>query len=180
MDEQTSTPVATAPSPKNKTNLLLGIVIVLLVAVLAVGGMLLLRSRQAASQLADAGNLVVDEDNLEDVMNRLRENVEENMFEVAMTFSWRFPDGASPASSAYVENSTANSRPFYFEVLLDDTNEVVYKSTVVPVGKALRSITLSKDLDAGVYGATCLYHFLDENNNEVSNVAFGITLTIDS
>ena len=177
-EEQTTTP--TKPGANKTQQRLLGLVIVLLVAVLAVGGLILYRmNAKPPSDLADAGNLVVDESNLEDVASQLREAVEENMFEVAMTFAWRFPDGASPASSAYVENSTANSRPFYFEVILDDNNEVVYKSTIVPVGKAVKNITLSKDLDAGTYNATCLYHFLNDKNEEVSNVAFGVTLTID-
>lgn len=123
------------------------------------------------------GNLVIDDSNLEDVESQLSETVKDGMFEVNMNTTWNFPNGTSASSDAYVANGDANTHPISFEVLLDGT-DVIYSSTVIPVGKQIKEIILDKDLPAGTYQAVCMYHLLNEDGTESSSCGINISLNI--
>ena len=51
-------------------------------------------------------------------------------------------------------NPEGNPCYFTFEIVLKDTGESLYKSKLVPPGKAITKITMSKALSAGQYEAT--------------------------
>ena len=51
-------------------------------------------------------------------------------------------------------NPEGNPCYFTFELVLKDTGESLYKSKLVPPGKAITEITMSKALSAGQYNAT--------------------------
>ena len=51
-------------------------------------------------------------------------------------------------------NPEGNPCYFTFEIVLKDTGERLYKSKLVPPGKAITEITMSKALPAGEYNAT--------------------------
>ena len=51
-------------------------------------------------------------------------------------------------------NPEGNPCYFTFEIVLKDTGESIYKSKLVPPGKAITEITMSRALTAGEYDAT--------------------------
>ena len=51
-------------------------------------------------------------------------------------------------------NPEGNPCYFTFEIVLKDTGESIYKSKLVPPGKAITEITMSRALPAGTYQAT--------------------------
>lgn len=51
-------------------------------------------------------------------------------------------------------NPEGNPCYFTFELVLKDTGETLYKSKLVPPGKAITEITMSRELSAGEYDAT--------------------------
>ena len=51
-------------------------------------------------------------------------------------------------------NPEGNPCYFTFEIVLKDTGESIYKSKLVPPGKAITEITMTKALSAGEYDAT--------------------------
>ena len=51
-------------------------------------------------------------------------------------------------------NPEGNPCYFTFEIVLKDTGESLYKSKLVPPGKAITEITMSRALSAGEYNAT--------------------------
>ena len=51
-------------------------------------------------------------------------------------------------------NPEGNPCYFTFEIVLKDTGESLYKSKLVPPGKAINEITMSRALSAGEYDAT--------------------------
>lgn len=124
--------------------------------------------------------LIVDEESAESVMDEMRKEVEEGMFECQMSMKWTFADGKSEAKDAYVANSTNNKFPIYFDVILSGTEEVVYSSPVLPVGAELKNIKLDKELPAGSYEATVMYTLIrDEESQEViSSAGFIITMNV--
>lgn len=125
-----------------------------------------------------ARGFVEDEDTAANIVEGMKDKVADGMFECMMTTSWTFADGTSEAPNAYVANAQSNKYTFYFDVILEDTGEVVYSSPLIPVGSEIKGITLDKDLDAGEYSMKVQYTMVDENYQEVNTVGFMITATV--
>lgn len=120
----------------------------------------------------------VEEDSADEMMEAMSEKVEEGMFECMMTATWTFEDADSVSPNAYVANVESNRYTFYFDVCLEDTDEVIYSSPMLPVGTELNEIKLEKELPAGDYNAVVMYTLVDENYEEVSSVGFAIVIHI--
>lgn len=101
-------------------------------------------------------------------------------FTVVQNTEWTFPDGTSPSTDAKVANDVDNETPVYFDVVIEDTGEKIYSSPVLELGAQLDSFQLDKDLDAGVYACTVIYHLVDEEQNELTTVNVGVTITINN
>lgn len=153
--------------------LIVGIVCIL-IAICVVGYFLINGINGKKEDTTNTGSLIIDESNLEDVKNQLEESVEKGMFEVNMNTVWTFPNGEAASSDAYVANGNANTLPISFDVLLND--EVIYSSTVIPVGSRIKEIKLDKALPAGSYNAVCMYHLWNEDGTESSS--FGVNIQI--
>ncbi|MCR5100416.1 MAG: hypothetical protein K6B41_03570 [Butyrivibrio sp.] len=102
----------------------------------------------------------------------------EAYYTASMNYDWHFQDSASASTDAYVENDSSNQFTVYFDLFLDSDSSLVYSSPYIPVGETLTGITLTESLDPGDYPATCTYHLVDENNEELSTVSVGLTLHI--
>lgn len=131
-------------------------------------------------QVTESTRLVLDEESAMSVLDEMRKEVEEGMFECNMSMTWTFANGEAESKDAYVANSANNTHPIYFDLYLNDTNELIYSSPVIPVGSQLTDFKLDKALPAGTYKAKCAYSLLsDEESQEVtSNVNFIITLEV--
>jgi hypothetical protein len=157
--------------------LILGALVIVCAAVIT--GILLLR-QPAATTVEIAGAKVVDQSNLSTIEEEIEDKVAKGMFETHMNTTWYFPDGKSPSKNALMGNSASNNYPFWFTVMLSDTQEVVYTSSLLPLGTQIEEIKLDKDLEKGTYNAVVSLHMVDENGAEVeSNMGFNITLIIE-
>ncbi len=162
--------------------LILGIILIVAAAVVAV---IVLSKPEEVQEVQStpipmAQGRVMNEANAAQIQEDLREKVEKGMFETYMNTTWRFPDGESPSSNAVMGNSSANNYPFWFDIVLKDTEEVVFESGLLPVGTEIEEIVLSKDLEPGRYDARTAIHMVDENNEPLStNASFSITLVIE-
>ena len=128
-------------------------------------------------------SVLITEDNLEEVLESMEEDGSRfapTSYEVSMTTDWIFPNGTSPSSNAYVENVTDNETDVYFDLLLRDTEEVLYQSPVIPLGGALNNITLDRDLDAGAYSCVMIYHLVDENQVTLTTLRVGLNITVEN
>ena len=131
-------------------------------------------------KVADSVRTVIDEDSANDVMEQMREEVAEGMFECQMSMTWTFADGKAESQDAYVANSTNNTHPICFDVYMRDTEELLYLSPVLPVGTDLRNIKLEKELPAGNYQAIVMYKLLKDvdSQEEISNAGFVVTINV--
>jgi hypothetical protein len=162
-----------------KIILILGALVIVCAAVIVI--VLLLRDtgKDIQSGPVPGGMPIVDESNLAEIKAELEEKVAKGMFETYMSTTWTFPDGKSPSGDAVMGNSASNNYPFWFTVTLKDTGDVVYTSSLLPVGSQLAEIVLEKDLGAGTYPAVVTIHMVEENGAEVeSNMGFNITLIV--
>jgi hypothetical protein len=178
MENRNNTATAKGLTTK-KIILILGIVVIVCAAAVTV----ILLTRPSLTGIADnntpIGNLVVDENNLEQIKKELDEKVAKGMFETHMNTTWTFPDGQSASVDAVMGNSVNNNYPFWFELTLAGAKEVIYTSSILPVGSQLAEIVLDTPLDKGTYPATVYIHMVDENNEPVeSNMGFSITLVV--
>lgn len=158
--------------------LILGSLVIVCAAVVIT----ILLLRQPMSQEAiPSGVPIVNKNNLASIEDSIDEKVADGMFETHMNTTWEFPDGKSASSNAVMGNSASNRYPFWFTVTLDDTKEVVYTSSLLPLGTQLEEIKLNKELKKGAYSAAITIHMVDEKGVEVeSNMGFNITLKVKS
>ncbi|MDR1961319.1 MAG: hypothetical protein LBQ16_03460 [Gracilibacteraceae bacterium] len=165
-----------------KIILILGALVIICATVVVT--VLLLRdpgTTDIQASLVPAGAPVVDESNINEITGEIKEKVARGMFETHMNTTWSFPDGASASGDAVMGNAASNNYPFWFTITLSGTNEIVYTSSLLPVGTQLAEIVLDKDLAAGTYPAVLTVHMVDEEGAEVEgNMGFGIALIIEN
>lgn len=124
------------------------------------------------------------EGNYKQIMEEMEEQVQEGYFETYMNTEWTFPDGTSETTNAILGNSPNNKKAVRYEIVLADTEEVVYKTDVIPVGAELPPFKLDVDLDAGTYAAVCMAYLLDEEDDgtytDYSSAGFNVTITVEN
>lgn len=129
-------------------------------------------------------DVVITQDNIEEAVEDFLETepVEDpGQYSMSMRFDWVFPDGSSPATNAYVANVDSNTTDVYFDiVLVENEDEVIYESPILPVGSELTDVTLDKDLDPGVYDCVVIYHLVDEAQNTLSTVRVTLGITVEN
>ncbi len=163
--------------------------LVIIVALVRVIAFLLGRNTGGSDDGADTGNsrevaesarVVLDEESAANVMEEMRKEVEEGMFECNMSMKWTFENGEAQSKDAYVANSSNNTHPIYFDLYLVDSGELIYSSPVIPVGSELTNFKLDKSIPAGTYDAKCAYSLLkDETSQEVlSSANFIVTVKV--
>lgn len=152
----------------------------LVVIILILAGVVLymLFAPKDKSSKGDVRPILVTEDNAEDVVDELQDDSWDTRYNCRMSNSWTFENGQAESEDAYVANTDYNHYPVYFEVQLDESGEIVYKSPMIPVGSEIKGLTLDKSLAAGNYPATVIYHLMNENDEEVSSVGFTINIRV--
>lgn len=126
----------------------------------------------------DVKPMVVSEDNVDDIVDELEKNSADTMYNCRMSSSWTFDNGEAESKDAYVANTDYNHYPVYFEVQIDETEEIVYTSSYIPVGSEVAGLTLDKPLAAGDYPATVIYHLMNEDDEEVGSAGFTINIHV--
>jgi hypothetical protein len=122
--------------------------------------------------------LVALPENIEEIQKQLQEPVQDGYYETRMSIDWVFQTSKSPSENVYVENSTNNKRTVYFDLILPDTNELIYSSPFIPVGAKLENFALNADLPAGEYTPTVIYHLVDDDFQEITTVSVSVSLRI--
>ena len=154
---------------KSKKKKIIIIICILLVIIAAIVIYLLTRPKERMT-----------EGNYKQIMEDMENGVREGYFETYMNTEWTFPDG----TSAILGNSPNNKKPIRCEILLADTEEVIFETDVLPVGAEMPPFKLDVDLDAGTYDAVCMVYLLNEEDDgsytDYSNAGFNITITVEN
>lgn len=163
---------------KKKTTIIIVCCAVLLTAAVMTAVFLALNKEQKTE------SYVMDEGNYQQIMEDMKNEVDDGYFETYMNTDWTFHDGSSETQDAVLGNSPNNTKPIRCEVLLRDTGEVIYTTGVLPVGALLPPFKLDVDLDAGVYDAVCKVYLLNEGEDgkytDASNAGFFVTITVEN
>ncbi|MCH5259079.1 MAG: hypothetical protein J1F18_04960 [Lachnospiraceae bacterium] len=173
-----------------------GLVIVCIVAVVIIAvliGIIVVMMNSSKSNenvtVEDSGEnekrpVLLTEDNIDDMADEILNQSEPEgvpmSYQVTMNSTWEFEDGETASRNAYVANSENNETPVYFDVIRNDTQEVIYQSPVIPLGMDLEDIVLDVDLDAGNYECTLVYHLLDEDQNTLTTVNMWLMVKVEN
>jgi len=103
-----------------------------------------------------------------------------NNYTFKQSSDWVFPDGSSESTNAYVENSTDNETPMYFDLQVDKTGDIVYSSPVLELGAKIQNFKLDKPLEKGTYECTIIYHLIDDDQNELTHVNVGVNIKVEN
>ena len=122
---------------------------------------------------------ILTPDNIEEVEDMLSQPVQDAQYTVSMTRNWVFDTALTPSRNASVDNLERNTRTVYFDVILDETGEMVYTSPYIPRGYTLDDFALDVELDPGEHRATVTFFLVDDDYEVVADVSVSVTLTIN-
>lgn len=166
-----------------KKKIMLAAIVVILGIIISMMFVIVIHNNNKQNVPKPYGNsqYFMDENNLVPIETDIAnfEKVEEGLFEVNMNVTWHFKNGSNTSENAYVANSDSNNCPVVFDISLSGTEDLIYTSTVIPVGSKLNEITLNEDLEPGSYPAVCTYHLLNEDGDEISTVGVNLTLVVE-
>lgn len=162
---------------KVSASVIIAIVAIIIILVLVIALVYALNREDDRPELGGRATIVT-EDNVNDIIASMNEANTDATYTVSMTNEWIFEDGQAPAENFYMKNTENNSRTVYFDLMLRDTDEIIYSSPYIPVGEEMNTITLDKDLDAGDYNVIMVYHLVDDNRAELTTVSVAVEIHI--
>lgn len=88
---------------------------------------------------------------------------------------------SSAKGNLRIKNDTKNKNPLVVEIYRDDTKELIYTSSMIPVGKYVNEDTLDVQLPKGEYKCTAYFISVDENTGEsLGKGGVNINITIQN
>lgn len=162
-------------------------IVLLVVIFLVMAGVIiyLLMSRQPEEKEEERRGVVVTPNNVQEVMDQLEQRASEELtapgyYTVWMNYEWYFATGDAVSENAYVENLAVNTNAVYLDLfLLEDEENAIYKSPVIPLGSSLQNIKLDTPLEAGTYDCVAVYHLVDDDQNTLSTLRITVTVIVE-
>lgn len=99
--------------------------------------------------------------------------------QVAGFSAWYIPAGETENISVSLKNPKENPCYFSFDITLENTGELIYRSDMVQPGDTIKKINLLKPLDAGKY--TAIVHISTNEiatGKEMNDASFAVALTV--
>ena len=177
MSEPNKEAAVSKTGKKVSVSVIVAIVAVIIVLLLAIVLVYMFTKEDEKPELGGRATIVT-EDNVDNIIASMNERNTDASYTVTMTNEWTFENGQASAENFYVKNTENNSRTVYFDLVLYDTDEVIYSSPYIPVGEAMNTFTLDKDLDAGDYNVIMVYHLVDDNRAELTAVSVAVVIHI--
>lgn len=161
---------------KSKRNIIIAL---LLVGFIVIGVFFVRESKENKVLKLDA-NVVAGEITKEDLAQKLKDaqkKVDEGMIAIDMAPVPIFEDGESEGV-VNIGNPAKNTKNFVVEFVLDDTEEIVYKSGLIPPNSHIEKTKLDKVLEKGNYPAVAYFTTYDDEGIEVGRVGLNMTIKI--
>ena len=118
----------------------------------------------------------VSDTETESKVNDLNKQVEDGMITMSMNSNPAFENG-SAKGNLLIENDKSNKHPQVIQIYRDDTKELIYTSSMIPVGKYINEDTLDVKLPKGEYKCTAYFNAVDEKTGEKLGTS-GANITI--
>lgn len=115
----------------------------------------------------------------EEIQAELNEKVAESNINISMNLNPIFKT-ANDKGSLMIVNSNVNNYMQIVEIYRDDTNELIYTSPAIPVGKQVKTAKLDVLLAKGEYKCTAYFNAVKEDGTYVGKAAAKVTITIQN
>lgn len=173
-----------------RKKILIGIVAAVIIVLMVTVGVLassLMKANENQGQAteetaAEKPRDVISAENVEEVMAQFEEDTRigniPQSYTVAQNTDWEFSAETMESQDAYVSNHSSNETPVYFDLVVDETGEIIYSSPILELGAEIKGFKLDKALDPGTYVCTVVYHLVDEEQRELTTVNIGVTITV--
>ena len=114
----------------------------------------------------------------EEIQKELNQKIAEGMINISMNLNPEFEDG-NAYGNLLIMNEDINNYPQIVEIIRNDTNEVIYRSGLIPVGSRVDTGKLMTNLAAGEYACTaCFYNVNPETGEALGKACAQILVTI--
>ena len=177
MANETETSQSQTNAKGGGKKVIIGVCVVGVAAAVGIGAFLMTRPKEEPEEMRK----VITADTAEEVAEEIfspDESTIPSSYTVTQNAEWTFEDGKSETKDAYVENDKDNETPVYFDLVVDETGEIVYSSPVLELGASLENFKLDKELDKGEYECTVEYHLVDDDQNTLTTTNVGVTVKI--
>ncbi len=124
-------------------------------------------------------NFVADESNADEIAKQLEELGRDNLFYVSLNGVWTFADGETASHDAIMENASQNTQDMFVTIVLEGSEDILYKSDVISPGEALSNIKLLRDLEPGIYEALAVHHPLYPDGTVETQINMRLKLVVE-
>lgn len=164
-----------------KKSVIFFFVIILLVGIITtLLFMLLSKEEEQASSgaMVYEANVVVDDaEALQDAVDKLFQKAKEGYMTLEMQTEAYSEDGK--VFTCHLANSNMNNYDMFMVFYLDDTQEEIYRTGLIPIGARIEEFTLEKPLESGNYEVTIVYNQVEEDRETIhAQVNVGLTLIV--
>lgn len=167
-----------------KEKIIIAVLAVVLLIVIAVLAVFLLKQKEepavsasSVSNQYDANVIVDDPATLQDMVDEIMEKAKEGQMALNMQVEARSEDGEN--FSCYLANSEANSYDMYLIISLDETQEELCRTGLIPLGGRIESFTSSVKLEPGTHTGTVTFVQVEEDMETIhAQVNIGLELKV--
>lgn len=123
-------------------------------------------------------NVIVDDpESLQDAIDAMIEKAQEGQMALEMKSEAISLDGKN--FSCYLANSSSNNYDMFMVLYRDDTQEEIYRTSLIPIGARIEEFTLEDALETGSYEITIVYNQVEEDLKTIhAQVNVGLTLVV--
>jgi hypothetical protein len=172
---------------KQSSNKLLIVIIILLIVVICIGGIvaaiLISKSSEkgddvssSTSVMANDGFVILDSDDLAKV-EEVQKEIDKGSMRLRFKDTIIVENGKN--GTCDISNPSINNYDMYVSIWLDETQEEIYRSGLIPLGAKIEQLELNRSIEPGVYECTMVYNQL-ENNEVISQTNVAVTLDVKS
>lgn len=177
--------------PVKRRNQVILVMCILVLAVVVAAGMFLRKSEDSDKETVkqqdetvtameyDSNVITTDAQTLQDAVDELNRKAEEGQMNLQMKTKAVSMDGKN--FTCFIANSIQNSYDMYIVLYLDETQEEIYRSGLIPLGGRIETFTLpDTTLEPGQYEATLVYNQTEEDRQTLhAQVNVGLTLIVE-
>ncbi len=168
---------------EKRTNyiILLVIIILLLVGVMAVLTSRLFSTKEeekSTGRLVYEANVVVeDAESLQDAVDKMYEKAKEGQMALEMQTEATSRDGKK--FKCYLANSKRNNYDMFMVFYLDETQEEIYRTGLIPIGARIENFDLEEPLKSGNHEITIVFNQVEDDQETIhAQVNVGLTLIV--
>lgn len=112
-------------------------------------------------------------------LDEAQRKVDESMLSVEISPNPTFPSGTE-MGKIFIQNPESNKLSFGVQFALEETDEVVYTSGLLPVGSRIEEAILDVDLNKGEYPAVAYFTSYDAEGQPVGQTGLSITIIVQN